>query len=180
MLPRLLPMLALPGAFLAHACLAQPAAQADPARMLVGVWRAVPGGIYAEDETGKKAYPFGQNGVSRVILTADGFGANALQTAGRTNCATGPGPRQCTAAEAEAAFQAASIYQYRYRLEPDANSPLTGKMIWDVDLSAYPNWTGQTLVRRYEMKPDGTGWKLLAPLPSNPKLAFTMTLERER
>jgi hypothetical protein len=92
----------------------------------------------------------------------------------------GSGPRQCSAAEAEAAFQTASSYQYRYRLEPDADNPLKGKMIWEVDLSVYPNWRGQTLIRRYDIKPDGTGWTLLAPLPSNPQMPLQVYLERER
>ena len=167
-------------ALVSQASLAQPAAPADATRLLAGVWRAVPGGMYAEDETGNRTYPFGRNAMARVILTSDGFGANTLQAAERANCANGPGPRQCTAAEAEAAFQTASSYQYRYRLEPDADSPYHGEIIWDVDLSVYPNWNGQTLVRRYEAKPDGTGWTLIAPLPSNPKLGFQMRLERER
>lgn len=161
-------------------CLAQSVSAPDVARLLAGVWRAVPGGLYAEDDGGKRDYPFGENAVARVILTSDGFGANTLQAAGRPSCAIGPGPRQCSAAEAEAAFQTASSYQYRYRLEPDADNPYRGKIIWDVDLSVYPNWVGRTLVRRYDIKPDGSGWTLLAPLPSNPKLAFQAHLVRER
>jgi len=163
-----------------QAGLAQPVATADATRLLAGVWRAVPGGMYAEDEAGNKTYPFGRNATARIILTSDGFGANTLQASERANCVIGPGPRQCTPAEAEAAFQSASSYQYRYRLEPDVDSPYHGKMIWEVDLSVYPNWKGQTLVRRYTIEPDGHGWTLIAPLPSNPKLGFQMRLERER
>lgn len=166
--------------FLTSTVHAQPATPADPARLLAGVWHAVPGGMYAEDATGKRTYPFGENATARVILTSDGFGANTLQSADRSNCAIGPGPRQCTATEAEASFQTASSYQYRYRLEPDRDNPLRGKMIWEVDLSVYPNWNGQSLTRRYEIKPDGTEWTLLAPLPSNPRLGFQMRLQRAR
>ena len=173
-------MLAFSIVLVAQACLAQPVVTSDVARLLVGVWRAIPAGMYAEDESGKKVYPFGQNAVARFILTSDGFGANTLQTTERANCEKGPGPRQCSTAEAEAAFQTASSYQYRYRLEPDADNPYRGKIIWDVDRSVYPNWNGQTLIRRYDIKQDGTGWTLLAPLPSNPKLAFQVSLERER
>ena len=53
-------------------------------------------------------------------------------------------------------------------------------MIWNVDLSVYPNWRGQTLIRRYDVKPDGSGWTLLTPLPSNPQMALQVHLERER
>lgn len=161
-------------------CLAQSASAPDVARLLAGVWRAVPGGLYAEDDGGKRVYPFGEAATARFVMTSDGFGANTLQAAGRASCATGPGPRQCSAAEAEAAFQTASSYQYRYRLEPDADNPYRGKIIWDVDLSVYPNWVGQTLVRRYDLQPDGSGWTLLSPLPANPKLAFQAHLVRDR
>jgi hypothetical protein len=179
--------LAASAALLAAPCRAQPsvaasapAPAAEAVRLLVGVWRAVPGGMYAEAEGGKRVYPFGPDAVARFILTGDGFGANTLQAAGRASCAIGPGPRQCTPAEAEAAFQTASSYQFRYRLEPDADTPYRGRMIWTVDLSVYPNWVGQTLIRRYEIEPDGSAWTLLAPLPSNPALAFRIRLERER
>ena len=172
--------LALAGILDARISLAQPVAAPDVARLLVGVWRAVPGGMYTEDADGKRFYPFGQDAVTRFILTSDGFGANSAQYANRANCANGPGPRQCSAAEAEAAFQTASSYQYRYRLEPDTDSPLRGRMIWDVDLSVYPNWRGQTLIRRYDVKPDGSGWTLLTPLPSNPQMALQVHLEQER
>jgi hypothetical protein len=178
---RIIPMTpAFLGVLVAQVCLAQPVATTDAARLLAGVWRVIPGGMYTEDAGGKRFYPFGQDVVARFVLTSDGFGANSLQNAERANCMNGSGPRQCSAAEAEAAFQTASSYQYRYRLEPDADNPLKGKMIWEVDLSVYPNWRGQTLIRRYDIKPDGTGWTLLAPLPSNPQMPLQVYLERER
>jgi hypothetical protein len=173
-------MLAVAGILDARASLGQPVAASDVARLLVGVWHAVPGGMYTEDADGKRFYPFGEDAVTRSILTSDGFGANSVQNTKRANCANGPGQRQCSAAEAEAAFQTSTSYQYRYRLEPDADNPLRGKIIWDVDLSVYPNWQGQTLIRRYDMKPDGTGWTLMAPLPSNPQMALQVHFERVR
>ncbi len=136
--------------------------------------------MYTEAADGTRTYPFGQDAVTRFILTADGYGANSAQYRDRSNCANGPGPRQCSAQEAEAAFQTSTSYQYRYHLEPDAKNPLTGKIVWDVDLAVYPNWRGQTLSRRYEMNPDGSSWLLLTPLPSNPRLGLKVYLERER
>ncbi len=172
--------LSLVFAAVAHAGFAQPVQTADIARLLEGVWRAVPGGMFAEDAAGRKLYPFGEAAVARFIMTRDGFGANTLQAAGRANCAIGPGPRQCSEAEASAAFQTASSYQYRWRLEPDADNPYRGAIIWEVDLSVYPNWTGQSLARRYEVAPDGSAWTLFSPLPANPNLAFQARMVRER
>src|SRR5215207_10919660 len=142
--------LAFAGLLGAGATLAQTAAPSDVARLLVCVWRAVPGDMYTEAADGTRTYPFGRDAVTRFILTGDGYGANTRQYSDRPNCANGTGPRQCTAQDAEAAFQTASNYQYRYRLEPDAGNPYTGTMVWEVDLSVYPNWRGQTLTRRYE------------------------------
>ena len=154
-------------------------AKPELAKLFVGVWRAVPGGVYTEDSEGKRFYPFGEMAEARFILTADGFAANTLQFKDRANCANGQSPRNCSTQEVEAAFQTASSYQYRYRLEPDPNNPLKGKIIWEVDLSVYPNWVGRTLLRDYEMNPDGTKWMFLAPLPANPKLGLKVFLERE-
>jgi hypothetical protein len=168
------------GPIVASTALAQPVMPPEVAHLFVGAWRAVPGGMYAEAADGTRTYPFGQDAVTRFILTADGYGANAAQYRDRANCANGPGPRQCSTQEAEAAFQTSTSYQYRYRLEPDANTPFTGKIVWDVDLAVYPNWRGQTLIRRYEMSPDGGSWVLLTPLPSNPTLGLKVHLERER
>ena len=154
-------------------------AKPELAKLFVGVWRAAVGGVYTEDADGKRFYPFGETAQARFILTADGFAANTLQFKDRTNCANGQSPRNCTIQEAEAAFQTASSYQYRYRLEPDSDNPFKGKIIWEVDLSVYPNWVGRTLSRDYEMNPDGTKWMFLAPLPANPKLGLKVFLERE-
>ena len=172
--------LAFGGFLAASTALAQSMIPPDIAQLFVGVWRAVPGGMYTEATDGTRTYPFGQDAMTRFILTADGYGANSAQYRDRANCANGPGPRQCSAQEAEAAFQTSTSYQYRYRLEADANNPLTGKIMMDVDLAVYPNWRGQTLARRYEMNPDGSGWVLLTPLPSNPRLGLKIHLEREK
>jgi hypothetical protein len=165
---------------IAEAALAQTPMKPEIAQLFVGVWRAIPSGIYTEDAEGKRFYPFGETAQTRFILTADGYAANTLQFKERTNCANGASPRNCTAQEAEAAFQSASSYQYRYRFEPDADNPYKGKMIWDVDLSVYPNWVGKSLTRRYEMNPDGSKWMFLAPLPANPQLGLKVFLEREK
>jgi hypothetical protein len=166
-------------AYIAPAC-SQPAAVSDVAKLFVGAWRAAPAGIYTENADGTRTYPFGQDAVTRFLLTADGYAANTLQYRNRAKCATGTGPRSCTALEAEAAFQSASSYQYRYRLTPDPDNPYKGTMTWDIDLTVYPNWQNQSLTRRYEMKPDGTGWMFLAPLPSNPSFGLKVILEREK
>ena len=158
--------------------LAQLAIPAEVGRLFVGVWKAVPGGLYSENADGSRTYPFGQDAVTRFILTSEGFGANTLQFRDRAKCVSGTGPRNCTTVEAEAAFQTSSSYQYRYRFEPDADDPYKGKMIWDVDLTVYPNWEGQKLTRRYEMKRDGSSWMFTAPTPSNPQLGLRVYLER--
>lgn len=157
----------------------QQAPAPDPQRMITGVWRIAPAGIYVDEADGTRSYPFGKDGTGRFIFTADGFAANFIEYAHRPNCAAGTSPRQCTAEEATAAFKSASSYQFRYRLEPDQANPLTGTMFWDVDYSGYPNWQGQTLPRRYEIQPGGDAWAFTAPFPSNPKLGLKAHLERE-
>jgi len=166
--------------FIVGTALAQTPMRPEIAQLFVGVWRAAPSGIYTEDAEGKRFYPFGETAQARFILTAEGYAANTLQFKDRANCANGTSPRHCTAQETEAAFQTASSYQYRYRLEPDIDNPYKGKMIWDVDLSVYPNWVGKSLTRRYEMTPDGSKWMFLAPLPANPQLGLKVFLEREK
>ena len=164
----------------AGTALAQSAIPPEVARLFVGAWRAVPGGLYTANADGSRGYPYGQDAVTRIILTSDGYGATSLQFRDRERCATGTGPRQCSGPEAEAAFKNSSSSQYRYRLVPDADDPFKGTMIWDVDLTTYPNWQGQSLSRRYEMSRDGKGLTLIATLPANPRLGLWMQLEREQ
>lgn len=172
--------LALAGCLHAGAALAQATMPPDVARLFVGVWRAAPGGLYTENADGSRGYPYGEDAVTRFILTSDGYGATSLQFRERARCATGTGPRACTAQESEAAFKSSSSTLYRYRLVPDADDPFKGTMIWDVDLTTYPNWQGQSQSRRYEINRDGSALTLMTTLPANPRLGLRIQLERER
>ena len=61
----------------------------DVGALIVGNWRVAPGGFYAENPDGSRNFPFGQDAVGRVIMTADGYAANSFQRTGRAKCATG-------------------------------------------------------------------------------------------
>ena len=152
----------------------------DVHKLIVGTWRVIPDGFYAENPDGSRNYPFGKDAVGRVIMTADGYAANSFQRTDRGKCASGTSPMNCTPEEASTAFKSAAAYQYRYRLEPDADNPFNGRIIWTVDYVMYPNWQSQTLPRRYEMERDGSKWVFIAPFPQNPKLGVKVHLERER
>lgn len=146
--------------------------------LFVGEWEVTPRGFYAENPDGTRAFPFGEDAVGRVILTKNGRAANLFQRSGRSKCAAGTSPFNCTTEEAAAAFKSAVAYQYRYRIEPDVDDPLRGNLVWNVDYVMYPNWQDQELPRRYEMNRDGMRWVLIAPLPQNPKLTVKVHLER--
>jgi len=112
-MPNRLAVIALPLmgiVYLAPAWSQQPAVAPDVAKLFVGAWRAIPGGVYTESADGTRTYPFGQDAQTRFLLTADGYAANKLQYKSRAKCAIGTGPRSCSATEAEAAFQSASSY----------------------------------------------------------------------
>jgi hypothetical protein len=159
-------------------CATAPSDPQSVTAAFVGEWEVTPRGFYAENPDGSRTYPFGEDAVGRVIMTTTGYAANEFQRKGRSKCATGTSPMQCTTDEAAAAFKTAVAYQYRYTLEPDADEPFRGRILWKVDYVMYPNWQDQELPRRYEMSRDRQTWILIAPFPQNPKLAVKVHLQR--
>ena len=159
-------------------CGTVPYERRDVRHLLVGEWEVLPRGFYSENPDGSRFFPFGEDAVGRVILTASGYAANQFQRKERSVCSTGTSPMNCTTDEAATAFKSAVAYQYRYTIEPEAENQLRGRIIWHVDFVMYPNWQDQILPRQYEMSPDGNSWVFIAPLPLNPKQAVKVHLQR--
>ena len=166
-------------AYVLVGCVTAPPGPERIQELFVGEWEVKPRGFYAEGADGTRNYPFGEDAVGRVIMTSTGHATNEFQRNGRSRCATGTSPSNCTADEAAAALKGAVAYQYRYTLAPDAEDPFRGRIIWKMDYDGmYPKWQDQELPRRYEMSRDGRAWVLIAPFPQNPKLAVKVHLQR--
>jgi Lipocalin-like domain len=149
-------------------------------KLIVGTWRVIPGGVYAENPDGSRNYPLGKDAVGRVIMTAGGFAANSFQRAARGECISGTSPMNCKPEEVAGALKSAVAYQYRYsRLEPDHANPLNGRIMWSVD-SLIPNWQDELLPHRYEMQRDGSKWVFIGRSLQHERLGVKVHLERER
>ncbi len=133
-------------------------------KLLCGVWEGDgPRHNYTLLPNGVRTYPFGENSVARVQFRRDGYATHFVSknASERAACANPAGHLACSPAEADAAFDSAVAVNYRFVAAPTSDN--AGSLTWNVDFSTYPNWTGQSLQRSYELA-DRDHLKIIVPV----------------
>lgn len=111
---------------------------------LTGNWRLLSAEL--KGENGETSYPFGTDPVGYLTFLADGYVAWAMMRSGRPNFRSS-NPLEATEKERAAAYASYFSYNGTYRIEGD-------KILIDVDVSLFPNWTGTLQTRFFEMHGD--------------------------
>ena len=111
---------------------------------LIGNWRLLSAKL--RDENGETSDPFGDDPVGYLAFLADGYVAWSMMRSGRPNFQSS-NPLEATEKERAAAYASYFSYNGTYRIEGD-------KILIDVDVSLFPNWTGTEQTRFFEVRGD--------------------------
>lgn len=124
------------------------------AQALAGAWRLT--SCYVIDAHGQKTYPFGSDAPGLLTLQGDGYMAWAMMRANRAPFMD-PNPLDGTPQERDDAYASYFSYLGTYRV-------VDGQIHFSVLLSLFPNWTGTTQVRSFELVDQNL--HLTTPMPS--------------
>jgi hypothetical protein len=114
------------------------------ANPLIGTWRLVSCETIAADDS--VAYPFGREAVGLLVYTEDGSMSVAIMRHDREPFAAGD-LLGGSADEKRRAAESYLSYSGRYEVRGDS-------VVHHVELSLFPNWTGQDQVRAVELSGD--------------------------
>lgn len=107
-----------------------------------GTWQLADS--YSDRDSGRVAFPLGENVVGRINYDAAGRMAAQLMGQGR-EAFSSRDPREVTDAEYRAAFQSYTAYFGAYTIDAEA-----GTVTHHVEGATVPNWPGQDQVRYFE------------------------------
>ena len=126
---------------------------------LVGAWR-LQSYLATPVDGGEPYAPLGTNPQGLIIYTSDGYMSAQLSTADREGFSSGDW-FDGTAGEYVAEASTYIAYSGAYRVDD-----LTGILTHTMEVSLFPNWTGQTQVRTVELDGDTLTLGTATPLRS--------------
>lgn len=107
---------------------------------IVGSWKLK--SFQFNDANGGVVFPLGEDALGYMIYTQEGYMASQLMAANRTPYRDA-NPSRPT--EEEAVASITSYFSYAGKFDVDA---ATGLLTHKIDVSLYPNWTGECQPRR--------------------------------
>jgi hypothetical protein len=110
----------------------------------VGAWALV--SFEVRSANGAVTYPFGHDVRGYIIYSRDGYMSVAFMSAGRARCES-EDMRASTVEEKVSAMDTYLSYCGRYEIRGD-------KIVHHIEVSLFPNWTGQDQERFYRFDGD--------------------------
>ena len=111
----------------------------------VGAWRLL--SFEARTSSGEVSYPLGKDAVGLLLYSQEGCMAVSVMRGNRANFKSADIWADASPEEKLAAFDSYSSYCGRYEVKPD-------KIIHHVELSLFPNWSGEGQERYFEFAGD--------------------------
>lgn len=102
----------------------------------------------AETPGGKVLFPFGTDAIGRITYDPDGLMAVQIMRSGR-NQFSSDDPLEGDRNEKAAAYDGYMAYCGSYQVDENHS-----QVIHHIEISSFPNWTGQIQVRNYEFMDD--------------------------
>lgn len=112
--------------------------------LFVGAWRLL--SLEARSSTGEVSYPYGKDAAGYLLYAGEGYMSVSVMQTRRTHFAS-PDGLQAPAEQKLAAFDSYSSYSGRYEVRGQ-------KVIHQVEISLFPNWSGKEQERYFAFSGD--------------------------